>query len=181
MDRLDLLSVRYDCEMEEKAKYELAKEISSYWKVNCTDEDFYKNCIENIHKELGNCTYDEVNEIWNIIEENFLTDNRIGDIGDKGNYENHCIIKYRRDYEQYDIGFNEFYNNSTYYSVIDKQLLGEKIARMICEDFDGEIVRNDGEYDIGTICEMIDEECLNDIRIGIQSHVEEYLNNHYEE
>ena len=76
MDKLDLLGVRYDAEMEQKAKYELAKEISSFWKNNCFDEDFYDNCIESICEEIGftesGVIPNEVYEIWDIIEENFL-------------------------------------------------------------------------------------------------------------
>ena len=64
--------------MEQKAKYELAKEIADYWRHNCTDDDFYKNCRDNIWIELGeNATSDEVHEIWEIIEENFLDDDEI--------------------------------------------------------------------------------------------------------
>lgn len=76
MDKLDLLGIRGDYEMELQAKYELAKRIAEYWKVNCTDDEFYKNCLHNIREELGETNIgvisDEVYEIWDIIEENYL-------------------------------------------------------------------------------------------------------------
>lgn len=57
-------------------KYKIAKEVSQYWKNNCTDEDFYKNCIETISIILG---YDEsgiinndVYEVWEIIKNEFI-------------------------------------------------------------------------------------------------------------
>lgn len=69
----------YNCNIDLQKKYELAENIADYWKENCTDDDFYDNCIENIVEELGdisidndNCISKEVYEIWNIIEENFL-------------------------------------------------------------------------------------------------------------
>lgn len=181
-DKLDLLGVKYDVEMEQKAKYELAKEISSYWKINCTDEDFYKNCMENISNELGeNATYEEVNEIWSIIEENFLKD-EISDIGNVEGYKNHCIIKYCKLSEQSDFGFDDMYEDYDYI-VIDKRLFSEKIAYEICDlsnDEKKQFVHDNMEIDIGTLAEWIDEEYLNDIRISIQNNVEEILNNHLE-
>ena len=77
-DRLDLLGVRFDAEMELQAKYELAEETAGYWKENCTDtnvmsNEFYKKCIQTITEELGESAYpDEVEEVWKIIEDNFL-------------------------------------------------------------------------------------------------------------
>lgn len=65
--------------MNEQEKINLALEIGEYWSCNCTDDDFYDNCIENIIQELkedaididGNVINDEVYEIWNIIEQNY--------------------------------------------------------------------------------------------------------------
>lgn len=75
-DKLDLLGVRHDCEMELKMKYELAKEVSDYWKENCTDDDFYKNCIETLNIRLGHhesvVIHDDVYEVWEIIENEFI-------------------------------------------------------------------------------------------------------------
>ena len=77
-DKLDLLGVRYDAELEYKAKYNLAKNIAEYWKENCTDtnvmsNEFYKNCINTINEELGDGAYpDEVERVWEIIEKNFI-------------------------------------------------------------------------------------------------------------
>lgn len=54
----------------------IAKDIAEYWKDNCTDEDFYNNCIENICQELNiksGVIPNEVYEIWNIIEREYLT------------------------------------------------------------------------------------------------------------
>lgn len=66
--------------MDLKMKYELAKEVSEYWKVNCIDDEFYDKCISNIMEELGDelstdkngCVSDLVYEIWKIIEDEFI-------------------------------------------------------------------------------------------------------------
>ena len=63
-------------------KDELAKEIAKYWKENCTDtnvmsNEFYKNCIQTITEELevgAGPIPDEVYEIWQIIEEKYMSD-----------------------------------------------------------------------------------------------------------
>ena len=59
----------------EEEKKELAIEIGEYWNENCTDDDFYDNCMDEILEEIGfdfegpipNIAY----EIWNIIENKF--------------------------------------------------------------------------------------------------------------
>ena len=72
-DKLDLLGVRYDAELELRAMHDLAEEIASYWKVNCTDDEFYKNCINNIREELGENAYpDDIKTVWKMIEEDFI-------------------------------------------------------------------------------------------------------------
>lgn len=183
MDRLDLLGIRHDVEMEIRAKYDLAKEISEYWKKNCNDEDFYKFCMDNISNKLGkNATYSEVKEVWNIIEENFLEDKEYGNIGDIENYKNHCVIKYRYVSDQYDVGFNDIYDSYSYF-VIDKHELCSTIGNEICDlsnDIKKKFVLKNNDIDVETLAEWIDEEYLNDIRIDIQNGVEEYLNNHME-
>ena len=53
----------------------IAKETAEYWKTNCNDEDFYKNCIESIMLKLNvteGVMPNEVYEIWRIIEENYI-------------------------------------------------------------------------------------------------------------
>ena len=72
---LDLLGVRYDAELELRAMHELAKETAEYWKENCSDGDFYKNCMETICKEFGATDGkipEEATEVWKIIEENYI-------------------------------------------------------------------------------------------------------------
>ena len=72
-DHLDLLGIRYDAEMELKAFHEIAERIASYWKVNCTDDDFYKNCLNSIKEELGENAYEEdIHRVWDIIEKNYI-------------------------------------------------------------------------------------------------------------
>lgn len=55
---------------------EIAKEVFEYWDCNCTDDDFYDNCIETISEMIGfrsgGVMPDRVIEIWNIIEEKYL-------------------------------------------------------------------------------------------------------------
>ena len=63
-DRLDLLGVRFDAEMELRALYELAESVA----IRCKDEDdFKKACIKLIEMECPS----DVDEVWKIIEENF--------------------------------------------------------------------------------------------------------------
>ena len=53
----------------------IAKEISDYWKKNCTDEEFYKNCMNSICEYIGfdnGIIPQEAYEIWDIIEKNYL-------------------------------------------------------------------------------------------------------------
>ena len=53
----------------------IAKEISEYWKNNCTDEEFYKNCMNSICEYIGfnsGIIPQEAYEIWDIIEKNYL-------------------------------------------------------------------------------------------------------------
>ena len=87
--------------------------------------------------------------------------------------------KTKEDYQEEEFLFNE-YHTDNYHTIIDNYLLGHKIGNEICNNLNKEIVRDDGEYDIGIICEMIDEECLNEARINIQNHIIEYLNNYLE-
>ena len=37
----------------EEEKKELAIEIGEYWNENCTDDDFYDNCMDEILEEIG--------------------------------------------------------------------------------------------------------------------------------
>lgn len=56
-------------------KREIAEDVSEFWKENCCDDDFYDNCIEDICERLNvksGPIPDEVYEIWNIIEKEFL-------------------------------------------------------------------------------------------------------------
>lgn len=159
----------------DKELFEIAKEVSSYWKHNCTDDDFYKNCIWDIVNRLGdNCTYEEVNEVWEIIEKHYLKDGM-----EEYGFKHSCIIKMEGDYQQEHLPFNDFRTN-TYYSVIDNQFVGHKIAQEICENYKDFIIRDDGEYNIELIKEFIYDMCLNEVCIKIQNHVEEYLNNYLE-
>ena len=70
MDRLDLLGVRYDAEMELKAKHKIAKDISELEDMP-NDERFYESCIlvaENVY----NMSHEDAREIADIIQENYL-------------------------------------------------------------------------------------------------------------
>ena len=81
-DKLDLLGVRYDAEMELKMMYELAEEVSNYVKETCTDtnvmsNEFYIKCIDIINKRLGynsmgGVIHDDVYKVWEIIENEFI-------------------------------------------------------------------------------------------------------------
>lgn len=54
---------------------EIAKEVFEYWDCNCTDEDFYGNCMDSICDMIGfecGAIPDRAYEIWNIIEEKYL-------------------------------------------------------------------------------------------------------------
>jgi len=113
------------------------------------------------------------------IEENFLEDEKSVGIGDVKGFKHNCIIKWEEDYQQENLPFDNYYVG-TYYSIISNHHIGHDIAREICDDIKGNIIKDDGEYNTNTICKMIDEKCLNKIRMTIQNHVEEYLNNHLE-
>lgn len=74
MDKLDLLSIRYDAELEYKMKYDLAERIAEECK-SFPDDTFYKQCINRISDELGyteGVIPDEVYSVWDIIEKEFI-------------------------------------------------------------------------------------------------------------
>ena len=55
-------------------KEKLATEIGEYWLNNCTDGDYFKNCMISICDELNHDEGplpDEAYEIWNLIEEKY--------------------------------------------------------------------------------------------------------------
>lgn len=51
-----------------------AKEISEYWKSNCTDEELYENCMNSICEYIGfhGIIPQGAYEILDIIEKNYL-------------------------------------------------------------------------------------------------------------
>lgn len=54
---------------------EIAKEVFEYWDCNCTDDDFYDNCMESICEAIGHesgPTPQRADDIWNIIEKKYL-------------------------------------------------------------------------------------------------------------
>lgn len=66
-------SVNYDVELQIRNRHIVAKEIADYWKFNCPEEDFYKNCMNEICERLGHKegpVPDEAYEIWDIIKKN---------------------------------------------------------------------------------------------------------------
>lgn len=62
----------------------IAFDTADYWSENCTDDDFYKNCLESICNELQDTIHcrnnnksnhvvcNNVYGIWNIIENKYL-------------------------------------------------------------------------------------------------------------
>lgn len=76
-DKLDLLGVQYDAELELRAKHDIAKKTAEYWKNNCSDEDFYKNCLQTICNEFHISDVegpipDDVYDVWDIIEKEYM-------------------------------------------------------------------------------------------------------------
>lgn len=75
MDKLDLLGVKYDAEMEQKAKYKLAENLYEFWKEKCEKfKDFKNNCLISICYDLRTNDIEEISEIWEMIEEKFFED-----------------------------------------------------------------------------------------------------------
>ena len=66
--------------LTEEKRHEIAREVSDYWKVNCTDDDFYDNCRENVELEVDENLSDdeyyvECNKIMDLIENIYRHDN----------------------------------------------------------------------------------------------------------
>ena len=66
----------YENESEIMSKNgEIAKEVFDTWDGCCTDEDFYKNCMETICDIIGHKSGpipDQAYDIWNIIDKIYL-------------------------------------------------------------------------------------------------------------
>lgn len=67
--------------LSDKERNDIAMEVAEYWKYNCTDDDFYYNCADNVHQELqclnlSEDEYDKENRIiLNLINELYSKDN----------------------------------------------------------------------------------------------------------
>ena len=135
MDKLDLLGVRHDYEMELQARHDLAKTICDFWKDRSENfYDFKTNCICTICYELkiDKNNVEEINEIWYEIVEYYMEKMRVN-IKDVESYGNHALIKNYNDSWIEDIVFNDVYMTN-YYSVIDMQKCGENIGARILND-----------------------------------------------
>ena len=71
MDRLDLLGVRYDYEMELQAKHKIAKDISELEDMPNEAKEFRESCIL-IAQDLYDLDYESACEIAEIIQENYI-------------------------------------------------------------------------------------------------------------
>lgn len=56
--------------MDKEMKDDLAYRTAEYWSNNCTDDDFYGNCMDTILGEVKDP--DKAHEIWDIIEMKYL-------------------------------------------------------------------------------------------------------------
>ena len=82
IDKLDLLGVKYDAELEYKRQYDIAEKIYNSWKDKSESEkeewenDVYEYSILKISEIVGYDCDDVVKEdtydIWKIIEKEFL-------------------------------------------------------------------------------------------------------------
>ena len=92
-------------------------------------------------------------------------------------FENYATIKNNNTFKDYPIKvwFNSYYNGD-YYTVIDKQVLGKQIGKMIIENVGKEIINDDYEcgYEQEIIFEFV-EEITDVIRNEIGGFVLDYL------
>ncbi len=178
MDKLDLLGVRHDCEMELQARYDLAKTICDFWKDRSENfYDFKTNCICTICYELkiDKNDVEEINEIWYEIVEYYMEKMRVN-IKDVESYGNHALIKNYNDSWIEDIVFNDVHMNK-YYSLIDMQKCGENIgAKIISNDivFESEKIDENFKDELLT---YIEENVTNIVRDNICYYVLKHLNN----
>lgn len=71
MDKLDLLGVRYDYEMELQAKYKIAKDISELEDMPNEAKEFRESCIL-VAQDLYDLDYEGACKVADIIQENYI-------------------------------------------------------------------------------------------------------------
>jgi hypothetical protein len=70
-DRLDLLGVRYDAELELKAMYDFAEKVVEQNRKYINDfEEFKHHCLECIHTRFSYSS--DVETVWEIIQKEYL-------------------------------------------------------------------------------------------------------------
>lgn len=180
MDKLDLLGVRHDYEMELQARYDLAKTICDFWKDRSENfYDFKTNCICTICYELkiDKNNIEEIKTLWKDIVEYYVE--QLGlNLKDIKGYDNHAIIQ--SDTWLEDIVFNDVYMTN-YYSVIDMQRCGENIgARILNNSMKRKdiIIENDdfNEDFKDELLTLVEETITNKIRDEICNFTLEYIN-----
>lgn len=75
--------------------------------------------------------------------------------------------------------FKEIYENE-YYTIIDKQQMGEQFGRELIDGLDKDEVYVDGEFTedfIDNVLTIIEEDCINKLRNEICEFVLEYIGN----
>lgn len=175
MDKLDLLGVRHDYEMELQARYDLAKTICDFWKDRSENfYDFKTNCICTICYELkiDKNNIEEIKTLWKDIVEYYVE--QLGlNLKDIKGYDNHAIIQ--SDTWLEDIVFDDVHMTN-YYSVIDMQKCGENIgAKIISNDivFESEKIDENFKDELLT---YVEENITNIVRDNICYYVLGHLN-----
>ena len=108
-----------------------------------------------------------INDIYEIIEKKIL-DKKYGK-----NYAKIVLLDGHWDYEVY---YDEIYDNE-YYTLIDKQLMGEKISEEIKSEIEVTDVLKKNANECDDLWDMFDEEFVDDLLTEIEGHITNKLRN----